>query len=220
METIPDPNTLHPIPEHPRVVFLKPLVQSPNIIAGDYSYYDDPDDPTGFERNNVLYAYGPERLIIGKFCALAAEVRFLMAGANHPASGVSTFPFAIFGGAWREMTVDLVYDLPSRGDTVVGNDVWIGYRATIMPGVQIGDGAIVAAGALVTKDVPPFAIVGGNPARLLRMRFDEADVARLLRVAWWDWPVAQITAHARAIMAGTPDELERIAREQGLLAPG
>lgn len=220
METIPDPNTLHPIPEHPRVVFLKPLVQSPNIIAGDYSYYDDPDDPTGFERNNVLYAYGPERLIIGKFCALAAEVRFLMAGANHPASGVSTFPFAIFGGAWREMTVDLVYDLPSRGDTVVGNDVWIGYRATIMPGVQIGDGAIVAAGALVTKDVPPFAIVGGNPARLLRMRFDEADVARLLRVAWWDWPVAQITAHARVIMAGTPDELERIAREQGLLAPG
>ncbi|MCC7021814.1 MAG: CatB-related O-acetyltransferase [Thermomicrobiales bacterium] len=220
METIPDPNTLHPIPEHPRVVFLKPLVQSPNIIAGDYSYYDDPDDPTGFERNNVLYAYGPERLIIGKFCALAAEVRFLMAGANHPASGVSTFPFAIFGGAWREMTVDLVYDLPSRGDTVVGNDVWIGYRATIMPGVQIGDGAIVAAGALVTKDVLPFAIVGGNPARLLRMRFDEADVARLLRVAWWDWPVAQITAHARVIMAGTPDELERIAREQGLLAPG
>lgn len=220
METIPDPNTLHPIPEHPRVVFLNPLVQSPNIIAGDYSYYDDPDDPTGFERNNVLYAYGPERLIIGKFCALAAEVRFLMAGANHPASGVSTFPFAIFGGAWREMTVDLVYDLPSRGDTVVGNDVWIGYRATIMPGVQIGDGAIVAAGALVTKDVLPFAIVGGNPARLLRMRFDEADVARLLRVAWWDWPVAQITAHARVIMAGTPDELERIAREQGLLAPG
>jgi virginiamycin A acetyltransferase len=218
MIVIPSPDTLHPIPEHPRVVFLKPLVHSPNIIAGDYSYYDDPDDPTGFERNNVLYAFGPERLIIGKFCALAAGVRFLMSGANHPASGVSTFPFAIFGGAWREKTVDLVYDLPSRGDTVVGNDFWIGYRATIMPGVQIGDGAIVAAGALVTKDVPPYAIVGGNPARLLRMRFDEADVARLLRVAWWDWPVAQITAHARAIMAGTPSELEAIAREQGLLS--
>jgi virginiamycin A acetyltransferase len=215
LNAIPQPETLHPVEGHPRVVFLKPLISSPNIIVGDFSYYDDPVDPTGFERNNVLYAYGPERLTIGRYCALAAGVRFLMAGANHPTGGVSTFPFAIFGGEWRERTVDLIYGLPSRGDTVVGNDVWIGYEAIIMPGVTIGDGAIVASGALVTKDVPPYGIVGGNPARLLRTRFDEADVERLLQAAWWDWPVELVTEHARTIMAGTPGEIERIAREHG-----
>lgn len=217
VESIPNPQTLHPVEGHPRVVFLKPLITAPNIIVGDYTYYDDPDDPTAFERENVLYAYGPERLIIGKYCALATGVRFLMAGANHPTMGVSTFPFAIFGGQWRERTVDLVYDMPNRGDTVVGNDVWIGYRATIMPGVTIGDGAIVATGTLVTKDVPPYGIVGGNPATVIRSRFGEADVARLLRSAWWDWPVELVTEHARTIMAGAPEEIERIAKENGLV---
>lgn len=216
MATIPNPMTLHPLVEHPRVIFLKPLIQASNIIVGDYTYYDDPDDPTAFERNNVLYSYGPERLLIGKYCALAAEVRFIMGGANHPTAGVSTFPFAIFGGDWAERTADLIYDLPSRGDTVVGNDVWIGFRAMIMPGVRIGDGAIVAAGAVVAKDVPPYGIVAGNPARLVRTRFDEADVERLLRAAWWDWPVEFVTEHARTIMAGTPRAIEQIAREHGL----
>lgn len=216
MGNVPNPETLHPIAAHPRVVFLKPLVQSPNISVGDYTYYDDPDDPTAFERENVLYAFGPERLIIGKYCALASGVRFIMAGGNHPTAGVSTFPFAIFGGEWLEGTADLIYDLPSRGDTVVGNDVWFGYQALIMPGVTIGDGAIVAAGSVVSRDVPPYAIVAGNPARVVRMRFEEADVDRLLRAAWWDWPVALVTAHTRTIMAGTPAEIARIAREHGL----
>jgi virginiamycin A acetyltransferase len=217
MADVPDPELLHPIGAHPRVIFLKPLVQSPNIIVGDYTYYDDPDDPAGFERNNVLYAFGPERLIIGKYCALATGVRFIMAGGNHPSAGVSTFPFAIFGGEWAERTTDLIYDLPSRGDTVVGNDVWFGYRALVMPGVTIGDGAIVAAGAVVSRDVPPYGIVAGNPARVVRARFDDAAVERLLRSAWWDWPVELVTAHARTIMAGTPAEVERIARENGVL---
>lgn len=217
MNAIPDPTTLHPLAEQPRVVFLKPLIQSPRIEVGNYTYYDDPDDPTAFERENVLYTYGPERLIIGKYCAIATGARFMMAGANHPTIGVSTFPFAIFGGEWRERTVDLIYDMPSRGDTVVGNDVWIGYRALIMPAVTIGDGAIIGAGALVSKDVPPYGIVAGNPARLLRTRFSETDVARLLRAAWWDWPVELVTAHARTIMTGTPEEIERIASEHGLL---
>jgi virginiamycin A acetyltransferase len=215
--TFPDPNILNPIPEHPRVIFLKPLIRSPNIIVGDYSYYDDPVDPTAFERENVLCAFGPERLVIGKFCALAAGVRFIMAGGNHPTAGVSTFPFAIFGGALAERTADLIYDLPSRGDTVVGNDVWIGYQATIMPGVRIGDGAIVATGAMATRDVPPYWFVAGNPARLVRLRFDETDIERLLRAAWWDWPGELITEHARTIMSGTPDEIESIAREHGVL---
>jgi virginiamycin A acetyltransferase len=179
-------------------------------VAGDYTYYDDPSDPTAFEQNNVLYAYGPERLVIGRYCALAEGVRFVLAGANHPMLGPSTFPFGIFGGDWAE-TMDLVMSAPSRGDTVVGNDVWLGYRALVMPGVTIGDGAIVAAGSVVGADVPPYAIAGGNPARVLRMRYDEEDVERLLRAAWWDWPVELVTRHARTIMSGTPAELERIA---------
>jgi len=211
----PDPLTVHPLPAHERVVFLKPLVTSPKIVVGEYTYYDDPDDPTGFEHRNVLYGYGPERLVIGRFCAIAAGTRFLLAGAEHPMLGVSTYPFTIFGGDWTARTLDLVAAMPSRGDTVVGNDVWIGYQATIMPGVRIGDGAIIAAKSVVTGDVPPYTIVGGNPARPIRQRFDPEDVERLRRAAWWDWPVELITAHARTIMAGTPAEVERIAVEHG-----
>ncbi|RSD11756.1 CatB-related O-acetyltransferase [Amycolatopsis eburnea] len=206
----PDPTVRHPLPAHERVVFLKPLITSPKIVVGEYTYYDDPDGATGFEDRNVLYAYGPERLVIGKFCAIAAGARFLMAGAEHPTMGVSTYPFTMFGGPWAERTLDLVTGMPSRGDTVVGNDVWIGYRATVMPGVTIGDGAIVAAGAVVTADVPPYTVVGGNPARTIRRRFSDADVDRLREAAWWDWPAELITEHARTIMAGTPAEIARV----------
>jgi virginiamycin A acetyltransferase len=212
----PDPTVVHPLPAHGRLVFLKPLVDSSRIVVGDYTYYDDPDDPTGFARRNVLYGYGPERLIIGRYCAIAAGTRFLMAGADHPTMGVSTFPFTIFGGAWADQTLDLVTTMPSRGDTVVGNDVWFGYQATVLPGVRIGDGAIIAAGAVVTADVPPYTIVGGNPARPIRRRFDDADIDRLHRAAWWDWPVELVTEHARTIMAGRPADIERVAVEHGL----
>ncbi|MGC5030822.1 CatB-related O-acetyltransferase [Micromonospora sp. DT229] len=212
----PDPMALHPLPLHPRVVFLKPLITTPTIVVGDYTYYDDPDDPTGFERHNVLYGYGPEQLIIGRFCAIAAGTRFLMAGGDHPVLGPSTFPFTLFGGEWTERTLEVVNTMPSRGDTVVGNDVWFGYRSTLMPGVRIGDGAIIAAGAVVTTDVPPYTIVGGNPARPIRQRFSDEDVHRLRRAAWWDWPVDLITAHCRTLMAGTPAEIEAIAVENGL----
>ncbi|MFJ2951452.1 CatB-related O-acetyltransferase [Streptomyces sp. NPDC087226] len=208
--------TLHPLPAHDRVVFLKPLVDSPKIVVGEYTYYDDPDGATGFEQHNVLYAYGPERLIIGRYCAIATGTRFLMAGADHPTMGVSTFPFTMFGGEWAERTLDIVTGMPSRGDTVVGNDVWFGHRSTVMPGVRIGDGAIIAAGAVVTADVPPYTIVGGNPARPIRQRFDDVDVDRLLRAAWWDWPVELVTEHARTIMAGTPADIARIAADHGL----
>jgi virginiamycin A acetyltransferase len=215
----PDPTTVHPIAAHPRVVFLKPLITAPNIVVGEYTYYDDPDDPTGFERNNVLYSYGPERLIIGKYCAIAAGTRFVMAGAQHPMLGGSTFPFPIFGGVWTERALDLITAMPSRGDTVVGHDVWFGYQSVVMPGVRIGDGAIIAARSVVTADVPPYTIVGGNPAKPIRQRFEPADVERLLRAAWWDWPVDLVSAHVRTIMAGTPAEIERIAVEHGLAQP-
>ncbi|MFI6366212.1 CatB-related O-acetyltransferase [Nocardia sp. NPDC050630] len=209
----PDPTTVHPLLAHDRVVFLKPLVSSPNIVVGEYTYYDDPDGATDFERRNVLYAYGPERLIIGAYCAIAAGTRFLMAGAEHPTMGVSTYPFTMFGGRWAEQTLDIVTSMPSRGDTVVGNDVWFGYQSTIMPGVRIGDGAIIAAGAVVTADVPPYTIVGGNPAKPIRQRFDSADIERLRRAAWWTWPAELVAEHTRIIMAGTPSDIERIAIE-------
>ncbi|MBO4205572.1 CatB-related O-acetyltransferase [Micromonospora echinofusca] len=212
----PDPTSVHPLSAHPRVVFLKPLVDPSRIVVGDYTYYDDPDDPTGFAHRNVLYGYGPERLVIGRYCAIAAGTRFLMAGADHPTMGVSTYPFTIFGGEWTDRTLDIVTSMPSRGDTVVGNDVWFGYRATVLPGVRIGDGAIIAAGAVVTTDVPPYTIVGGNPATPIRRRFSDADVDRLLRAAWWHWPVELVTEHARTIMAGTPADVARIAAEHGL----
>lgn len=213
----PDPSRLHPVAGQERVVFLKPLVRDPKISVGDYTYYDSPDDPLGFERDAVLYAFGPEQLIIGRYCAIAARVRFLMPGANHADLGPSTFPFGIFGEPWAG-TMDLVMSAPSRGDTVVGNDVWFGYGAVVLPGVTIADGAIVAAMSVVTADVPAYAIVAGNPARVVRRRYDDLDIERLLRAAWWDWPAGLVTEHARTIMAGTPTDLEAIARRHGVLA--
>jgi virginiamycin A acetyltransferase len=211
MPAIPaDPNLVHPLPELPRLVLLKPLLTSPLIEVGEFTYYDDPHDPTAFETRNVLYHYGPEKLIIGKFCAFAEGVRFLMNGANHRMDGPSTFPFPILGGSWTEHA-DLITGLPSRGDTVVGNDVWLGNGTTVMPGVRIGHGAITATGSVVVDDVPDYGIVGGNPARLIRRRYDDADIARLLALAWWDWPVEHLTEHLRTIMSGSVEDLAAAA---------
>lgn len=208
---VPDPGVVHPLAGHDRTVFLKPLVTDPRIQVGEFTYYDDEQDAGAFQQRNVLYAYGPEKLVIGRYCAIASGTTFLMAGSAHPMAGVSTFPFTIFGGTWTDRTLDIVTALPSRGDTVVGNDVWFGYRSVVMPGVRVGDGAIVAAGSVVTGDVPPYAIVGGNPATVIRKRFADPDIDRLLRAAWWDWPRDLVTEHVRTIMAGTPADIERIA---------
>jgi virginiamycin A acetyltransferase len=214
---IPDPNVLHPLPGQERVVMLRPLIDSPKIEVGEFSYYDDPDDATAFQDRNVLYGYGPEKLIIGRYCALAEGTRFIMAGANHPDLGVSTFPFTIFGGEWAERTVDIMLGMETKGDTVVGNDVWIGYRSLIMPGVTIGDGAIIAAQSVVVADVPPYTIAGGNPAKPIRRRFPDEDIERLLRARWWDWPIELITQHVRVIMTGNAKEIEAIAIANGLI---
>ncbi|GAF49323.1 putative acetyltransferase [Rhodococcus wratislaviensis NBRC 100605] len=206
----PDPMTLHPVSGQPRVVLLKPLIENPLIDVGEYSYYDDPEFADEFETRNVLHHYGPDRLIIGKFCAFATGTTFIMNGANHRMSGVSTFPFPIMGGSWAQHS-DLLADLPSRGDTVVGSDVWIGGNATIMPGVRIAHGAIVSTGSVVTRDVPDYAVVGGNPAVHLKYRYSESEIAALVRIAWWDWPISVVTEHVRTIAAGTVEQLQDVA---------
>ena len=164
----PSPADPHPMPGFPQVCYIKNIVRNPNIVIGDYTYYDDPEDPENFERN-VLYHFPfiGDKLVIGKFCALARGVKFIMNGANHKLSGISTYPFQIFGNGW-EKVMPAEGELPYKGDTVIGNDVWIGYDALIMPGVSIGDGAIVSSRATVVADVPPYTVVGGNPARMLK----------------------------------------------------
>lgn len=206
----PDPTTLHPVAGQPRVVLLKPLIDNPLIEIGEYTYYDDPEFAEQFETRNVLHHYGPDRLVIGKFCALATGTTFIMNGANHRMDGVSTFPFPIMGGAWAEH-LDLVTDLPSRGDTVVGHDVWMGGNVTVMPGVRIGHGAIISTGSVVTRDVPDYTVVGGNPAVHIKDRFAPDEVRELLALAWWDWPIETVTEHLRTIASGTVAELALVA---------
>jgi virginiamycin A acetyltransferase len=204
----PDPNDKHPMKGFPQVCFIKNTVSNPNIEIGDYTYYDDPEDPENFERN-VLYHFPfiGDRLIIGKFCALARGVRFVMNGANHKMSGFSTYPFQIFGGGW-ERVMPKPGDLPYKGDTVVGHDVWIGYDVLVMPGVNIGHGAIVAARSVVTRDVAPYEIVGGNPAVAMRTRFAPGIVEELLRIAWWDWPIEKVTRNLDAIVSADIETLK------------
>ncbi|OKH11966.1 chloramphenicol acetyltransferase [Fischerella major NIES-592] len=204
----PDANNPHPMEGFPQVCFIKNTVTNPNIIIGDYTYYDDLEDSENFERN-VLYHYPfiGDKLIIGKFCALATGVKFIMNGANHQMSGFSTYPFNIFGSGWERVTPK-PEELPFKGDTVIGNDVWIGYEAVIMPGVKIGDGAIVAAKSVVVKDVPPYAVVGGNPASLLRQRFPDEIINALLEVAWWKWDIEKITRNLEKIVGADIEALK------------
>lgn len=200
----PNPDELYPIANVTRTCFLKNIITNPNIIVGDYTYYDDPDDIYNFERN-VLYHFdfNNDKLIIGKFCQIATGVRFIMNGAIHAMDGFSTYPFKIMGGAWA----DTPLDAPIKGDTVIGNDVWIGNGVTFMPGVKVGDGAIIATGSVVTKDVEPYSIVGGNPATKICDRFDAETTAFLVNLKWWDWPIEKITRHLKDIVAGDVEAL-------------
>ncbi|MBO6900533.1 MAG: CatB-related O-acetyltransferase [Rhizobiaceae bacterium] len=209
----PKPEIKHPIEMHPRVGFLGPLVDAPNIEVGDYTYYDDPDGPDAFQSKCVLHHYPfiGDKLIIGRFCAIAEGARFIMNGANHAMSGFSTYPFNIFGHGWEKGFDPDTWTRELRGDTVVGNDVWIGMEAIIMPGVTIGDGAIVAARSVVTRDVPPFAIVAGNAAEVVKMRFDAGTIRRLLEIGWWDWDAEKITRNLNAIRGADIAALEAAA---------
>ena len=202
-----NPQDKHPLAKFPQICFIKNTVTNPKIIIGDYTYYDDREDSEHFEKN-VLYHYpfSQDKLIIGKFCALAKGVKFIMNGANHKTSGFSTYPFYIFGNGW-EKTTPQDNELPFKGDTVVGNDVWIGYESVIMPGVKIGDGAIVAAKSVVTNYVPPYTIVGGNPAEIIKQRFSDEIIKTLLEIAWWNWNIKKITDNLDKIVAADINSL-------------
>lgn len=204
----PDPKLKYPIKGNENVQFIKNTISRPNIIVGDYSYYDAKEGES-FEEQ-VLYHYEilGDRLIIGKFCSIATGTTFIMNGANHRMEG-STYPFHLFGSGWEKYMPSLA-QLPLKGDTVVGNDVWIGQDTTIMPGVKIGDGAIVAAKSVVTKNVNPYTVVGGNPARPIRKRFSEEVIQDWLAIKWWDWDIDLITQHIDCIVNGDMDALKSI----------
>jgi virginiamycin A acetyltransferase len=205
------PDTLHPMDGFPRIVFLRPLARGrANVEVGEFSYYDDPEHATEFFDRNVLHHFEflGDRLVIGRFVAIATGVKILMNGGTHAMTGFSTYPFNIFGHGWEEGFDPATWQAGYKGDTVIGADVWIGTDAVLMPGVTIGPGAIVAARSVVSRDVPPYALVAGNPARVVRRRFDDESIGRLLRIAWWDWPIEKIGRNLRAIRGADLAALE------------
>lgn len=192
----PDKHTMFPLANYHRLCFLKNVVRNPNIQVGDYTYYDDFENVENFEKNvKYHFDFVGDKLIIGKFCMIASDVKFIMNGANHLTRALSAYPFAIFGYGWQQAMDGRSY--PQKGNIVIGNDVWIGYNATIMAGVNIGDGAIIGANATVVKDVEPYTIVGGNPALEIKKRFSEEVINQLLALKWWDWDIEKITRNVQ-----------------------
>lgn len=210
----PSPDTLFPLSAGlDRSCFLKNIIKNPNIIVGDYTYYDDKDDIHNFERN-VLYHFDftGDKLIIGKFCQIAEGVRFLMNGMFHMNNSFSTYPFIIFSEDCAKKYPTPV-EFPFKGDTIIGNDVWIGYKATFMPGVEVGNGAIIGTEALITKDIGPYEIWGGNPAKLIRKRFSDDIIEALEEIQWWNWPIEKIVENTDALIGCDIDKLKQYSKQ-------
>ena len=194
-----------------QTIYLKNVITNPNIIIGDYTMYNDFErDPQDFQKNNVLYHYpvNHDKLVIGKFCSTACGAKFIFTSANHTMRSLSTYPFLIFFEEWGLDVANITDAWDNKGDIVIGNDVWIGYETVILSGVTIGDGAIIGTRAVVTKDVPPYTIVGGVPARHIRRRFDEESVTKLMELKWWEWPDEKIKENLPAIQSGRINELK------------
>lgn len=188
-----------------QTVYLKNVITNPNIIVGEYTIYNDfVNNPMNFEINNVLYHYpiNRDKLVIGKFCSIACGAKFIFNSANHTLSSLSTYPFPIFFEEWNLDVKDITKAWDNKGDIVIGNDVWIGYEAVIMAGVTIGDGAVIGTRAVVTKDVPPYTIVGGIPAKPIKKRFQQEIIDSLLKIKWCDWPIERISQHIFNIQSG------------------
>ena len=207
---------IYPRSQGHSTVYLQNVVTDPSISVGDYTIYDDfVNDPRDFQRNNVLYHYpiNRERLVIGKFCSIACGAKFLFNSANHTLRSLSTYIFPVLFEEWGLDVARIPEAWDNRGDIVIGNDVWIGYEAVVLAGVTIGDGAIVAARAVVTKDVPPYTIVGGVPARPIRRRFSDSEIDQLLELKWWDWPEEKIARSIGVIQSGDLEGLKRAAED-------
>ncbi|MGJ3234356.1 CatB-related O-acetyltransferase [Marivirga sp.] len=205
--TGPNKDIKFPLAHYDKLCFLKNIIKNPNIIVGDYTYYDDFENVENFEKNvKYHFDFSGDKLIIGKFCMIASGVKFIMNGANHLTDSLSTFPFAIFGNGWENAMEGKKY--PHKGDLVIGNDVWIGHNATIMAGVRIGDGAIIATNATVVKDVAPYSVVGGNPATEIKKRFPQDTIDKLLKLQWWNWDIKKITKNIQHL---TGNDIESIS---------
>ena len=193
-----------------QTVYLKGIITDPSISVGDYTMYNDfVNDPLQFQKNNVLYHYpiNHERLIIGKFCSIACGTKFIFNSANHSLSSLSTYPFPLFYEEWNLDKTNVAKSWDNKGDIIIGNDVWIGYEALIMSGVTIGDGAIIATRSIVTKDVPPYTIVGGTPAKQIRKRFNDKIISKLQILNWWNWPKEKISVNLEAITSGNIEQI-------------
>lgn len=206
----PDPDVIYPNENVKQIVYIKNVVTRPNIVVGEYTYYDDVSGAEKFEEHVTHHCeFLGDKLIIGKFCAIAKGIEFVMNGANHRMKSVSTYPFNIMGGGWEKYT-PTINDLPFKGDTVIGNDVWIGQNVTVMPGVHIGDGAIIAADSVVTKNIPPYCIAGGNPCKVIRQRFDDELISYLINLKWWDWSADKIFRNMEALCSGDLTKIKNI----------
>ena len=204
----PNKDIAFPLKNYDKLCFLKNIITNPNIIVGDYTYYDDFEDVHNFEKNvKYHFDFTGDQLIIGKFCMIASDVKFIMNGANHLSNAISTYPFAVFGNGWENAMEGKTY--PNKGNIEIGNDVWIGYNATIMAGVKIGDGAIIATNATVVSDVKPYTIVGGNPAKEIKKRFSPEIIERLLKLQWWNWDIEKITKNVQNLTDLDIDKLEK-----------
>ncbi|MPQ32225.1 CatB-related O-acetyltransferase [Clostridium estertheticum] len=209
--TIPNSNKIYPRSNDNQTIYLKNVITRDNIKVGDYTIYNDfNNDPRDFEENNVLYQYtvNNDKLIIGKFCSIACKAKFLMTSGNHTMKSLSNYTFPIFYEEW-DLPVSHITDAwDNKGDIEIGNDVWIGYDAIIMSGVKIGDGAIIGTRAVVTKDVPPYTIVGGVPAKVIKKRHDDKTISKLLEIKWWNWTYEKIQANIKYIQSGNIDKLK------------
>ena len=206
----PNPDAVHPNENIPSVCYIKNTITRPNIIVGEYTYYDDPENSEDFERHVTHhYEFIGDKLIIGKFCAIAKGVEFMMNGATHGMNSISTYPFNIMGGGWEKSTPTLD-ELPLKGDTVVGNDVWIGQNVTVLPGVHIGNGAIIGANSVVASDIPPYCVAVGNPCKVIKKRFDDSLIEYLLNLKWWDWDAEKIFKNLEALTNADLSKIEKI----------
>ncbi len=208
----PNPNDIYPNPNINSICYIKNTNTNPNIIIGDYTYYSDLNDCKNFEKHvSHHYEFIGDKLIIGKFCAIASGIEFIMNGANHKIDAISTYPFNIMENGWDK--INTTYDkqnLNYKGDTIIGNDVWIGQNVTIMPGVHIGDGSIIAANSTVVKNSPAYTIYGGNPAKLIRYRFEKDIISYLIDLKWWDWKKNKIFANLEILSSGDITKLKKI----------